>query len=609
VRTVILVALLSIAFPAGAAGAAGALAPVAYTAMRLPLGVRPGPAINASGDVVGSAPTASGDAHAFLYSHGTLTDLGTLGGTSSIAHGVNAGGQVVGESTTAAGDTHAFLYRDGAMTDLGTLGGAGSVAYALNASGTIVGLATTAAGDQHGFVYRNGAMTDLDFAGCAYFGVCTVPTAINASGSMATSYSGYGDSFRVYYNQQYFFCSRHYVGFAINDAGTVVGWSYDRCPLDVPGIAPESDVSHSYGINDGNLVVGEFTGPAGRHAWVSSPFFGWLDLNTVLNPGVLAADEDLESAIAVNDSGTILARSNFGDSYVLTPSNPAVTLAPASLDFGNQLINTSSAPQSATVTNTGAFALTVQGVAASAGFTQTNDCGTTLAAGGSCTITVTFTPAQGGASAGTVTFTANGIPTPIELGGTGTIEVTLAASAATATTGTAVTLSWTATSGTTCAAAGGAPGDGWSGPRLSTGSATVRELSAGIHRYSLTCTSGTASLQAVATVTYLAPQSGIGAFDAGWFAVGLAVLAMRMGARRRERALPCDSAARRGATNGAARVAQDRNRPVMALRTAWAGAGAQLPRGHGLTRGCCGSANGECPHPGSRAWARCGSRS
>jgi len=39
--------------------------------------------INASGQVTGCVSIAAGGMHAFLYAAGTLTDLGTLGGTSS----------------------------------------------------------------------------------------------------------------------------------------------------------------------------------------------------------------------------------------------------------------------------------------------------------------------------------------------------------------------------------------------------------------------------------------------------------------------------------------------------------------------------------------------
>ena len=79
-------------------------------------------------DVVKNVPSQerfrSEPQHAFLYSNGTMTDLGTLGGTVSVATGINTAGQVVGNSNiTGDVDFHAFLYNNGTMTDLGTFGG------------------------------------------------------------------------------------------------------------------------------------------------------------------------------------------------------------------------------------------------------------------------------------------------------------------------------------------------------------------------------------------------------------------------------------------------------------------------------------------------------
>ena len=56
---------------------------------------------------------------------GRCTNLGDLGGGAAAAYGINASGQVVGYSVTTGGiATHAFSYSNGTMTDLGTLGGA-----------------------------------------------------------------------------------------------------------------------------------------------------------------------------------------------------------------------------------------------------------------------------------------------------------------------------------------------------------------------------------------------------------------------------------------------------------------------------------------------------
>src|SRR5207247_2449976 len=93
---------------------------------------------------------------------------------------------------------------------------------------------------------------------------------------------------------------------------------------------------------------------------------------------------------------------------------PGVGLAPTSLDFGNQLLATTSAPMTVTLTNTGAAALTINSFAPSGDFAATSTgasaCPTspaTLAAGANCTINVTFTPTASGARTGTLSLADN----------------------------------------------------------------------------------------------------------------------------------------------------------------------------------------------------------
>jgi probable HAF family extracellular repeat protein len=91
--------------------------------------------------------------HAVLWNKGTTTDLGTLGGTSSLGTGVNDAGQVIGFAQNATPDpfsiaglgtqTRAFLWQSGKMRDLHTLGGSDSFAQYVNNNGQVAGVSYT----------------------------------------------------------------------------------------------------------------------------------------------------------------------------------------------------------------------------------------------------------------------------------------------------------------------------------------------------------------------------------------------------------------------------------------------------------------------------------
>jgi hypothetical protein len=103
------------------------------------------------------------------------------------------------------------------------------------------------------------------------------------------------------------------------------------------------------------------------------------------------------------------------------PSAATLSLSPASLTFASQEVHTSSAAQTVTVTNSGTAAASVSSIAASGDFAQTNTCGTSIAAGASCSVSVTFTPTASGSRTGNVTITSNASnsPTTVALSGTG----------------------------------------------------------------------------------------------------------------------------------------------------------------------------------------------
>ena len=108
-------------------------------------------------------------------------------------------------------------------------------------------------------------------------------------------------------------------------------------------------------------------------------------------------------------------------------ASPGVTFSPSSLAFGNQILNTTSQAQPVMLTNSGTATLSISGTSTSAGFAQTNNCGSTLAATSSCTINVTFTPSAAGSASGTfsVTDDAAGSPQTVSLTGTGTTQAAL----------------------------------------------------------------------------------------------------------------------------------------------------------------------------------------
>ena len=65
-------------------------------------------------------------------------NIGSFGGTQTYPDAINRQGDIVGYSTVNNYE-HAFIYSGGRMTYLGTFGGDSSEAYGVNDSGTAVG--------------------------------------------------------------------------------------------------------------------------------------------------------------------------------------------------------------------------------------------------------------------------------------------------------------------------------------------------------------------------------------------------------------------------------------------------------------------------------------
>ena len=240
--------------------------------------------INSQGQVVGgSTITKEGRPvyregagyvfRAFLYSNGAMRDLGTLAGrdeTLAVAYGINDRGQVVGyseiplDTSIGVAGYHAFLYSDGSMRDLGTLRGnfgwqsnvkikssyeKRSVAYGINEQGEVVGYSVVAATDpggsfltpersyhsDHAFIYQGYGMRDLNEGdpyrdGSAFYPVTDYAFGINSSAHVVGGDRG---GATIYLNRGGEYLSDHIdkalgwqlgVARAINNAGQIVGW-------------------------------------------------------------------------------------------------------------------------------------------------------------------------------------------------------------------------------------------------------------------------------------------------------------------------------------------------------------------------------------------------
>lgn len=94
-------------------------------------------------------------------------------------------------------------------------------------------------------------------------------------------------------------------------------------------------------------------------------------------------------------------------------------LSPLVLTFSAQLVNTSSAPQAVTLTNSGDASLTTISVTVSGAFTLSNGCGNTLIGHASCAISVTYVPSRAGSASGTLTVTDAIHTQTVALTGTG----------------------------------------------------------------------------------------------------------------------------------------------------------------------------------------------
>jgi len=159
--------------------------------------------------------------------------------------------------------------------------------------------------------------------------------------------------------------------------------------------------------------------------------------NCPLSPSTLAAKSSCTISVTFTPTalGARTGKLTVNDNAPNTPQTAqlsgtgtgSVTLSAASLSFGNQVFGTTSTAKTLTVKNNQAGPLTIFSIFTSGDFGQTSTCPlspNTLAAGASCTISVTFTPTALGSRTGTLSISDNapGSPQTASLAGTGTLS-------------------------------------------------------------------------------------------------------------------------------------------------------------------------------------------
>jgi serine protease len=101
---------------------------------------------------------------------------------------------------------------------------------------------------------------------------------------------------------------------------------------------------------------------------------------------------------------------------------PVISVSPAALSFGNQIIDTTSSSQGVTVSSGGNATLTISSVsfigADASQFSQTNNCGS-VATGSTCSISVVFKPTGVGAKSASISIAHNASNSPSVVGVSG----------------------------------------------------------------------------------------------------------------------------------------------------------------------------------------------
>jgi probable HAF family extracellular repeat protein len=325
--------------------------------------------------------TGNPEFHAVLWQNDQILDLGTLGGVSSVAFTLNDRSQVTGVTLNDAPDpfsllglgsgttltqTRGFLWEHGKMRDLGTLGGPDSWAVFVNDRGQVAGasytsdvvdplttsLPTPPTPPVSAFLWENGKMKDLGNLGGdnALLGAPGIVNALNNHGQVAGVMMVAGNQFfhAFLWNGEKLLDlgtlgGNYSIATGMNDAGEVAGYAWlfpgDRVKhgflwrngaMTDLGTLGDDPCSDAISVNSRGQVVGASMSTAGGcDEWTTA--FLWenggpsVDLNSLVPSG---SGVDLVAGYWANDRGEIVAAGIPPSCDVSAPCAHAYVLIP-----------------------------------------------------------------------------------------------------------------------------------------------------------------------------------------------------------------------------------------------------------------------------------------
>ena len=324
-----------------------------------PTGTSRNGGLNHRGEVTGTATAPNGmSEHAFLFSGGALTDLGTVGGLYSWGNAVDDSGSVVGYSAAGPVELHAYRWVAGSMVDehvgsegfsrandvtpqgavvgvhsgffdggiqttyrgyfafgatllvIPSFGGTESQALAVNARGQATGFARTDQGQLRAFLWDySGAMTDLGDLGDGM----AQGSDINLHGDVVGFSRVLGGDTHAFLHD----------GTSMIDLGTLGG-----------------PTSRANGLNDFGTIVGAAEDATGQQRAVIWSQGRLRDLNDLIEPGsgwLLTGAGDVNALDEISGTGKFDGQQR---AYLLRPRDgaprssgvtPAVAGGPATL--------------------------------------------------------------------------------------------------------------------------------------------------------------------------------------------------------------------------------------------------------------------------------------